>query len=133
MTEDGHEGGGSRKGKEEEEGQESELDYRSVEVGGGCITIWRELEGKWASPYRNSRQSYCHWRAGAGIADGAASNLISGILGRHRPLARLGSRACTGHVIPGGDWARTGQDLDLDLDLDLGACCLLFWGTNSPS
>lgn len=38
-----------------------------------------ELEGKWASPYRNSRQSYCHGRVGAGIADGAASNLISGI------------------------------------------------------
>jgi hypothetical protein len=67
----------------------------------------RELEGKWASPYRNSRQSYCHGRVGAGIADGAASNLISGIregtqtAGEARPLLVLGSRACTGHVIPG--------------------------------
>lgn len=87
-------------GREE---RDRKLGYRGVQ-GGGCITIWRELEGKWASPYRNSRQSYCHGRAGAGIADGAASNLISGILVRHRPPARLGSRACTGHVIPGRNW-----------------------------
>jgi hypothetical protein len=31
------------------------------------------------SPYRNSMQSYCDGQVGAGIADGAASNLISGI------------------------------------------------------
>lgn len=70
-----------KEGEQEKEDEGTrKLDYRGVE-GGGCITIWRELEGKWASPYRNSRQSYCHGQVGAGIADGAASNLISGILG----------------------------------------------------
>lgn len=36
---------GEEKKKEEGDGR---LGYRGVEGGGGCITIWRGSEGKWA-------------------------------------------------------------------------------------
>lgn len=50
-----------KEGQEEKgrEKKEKRWDYRGVERE-GCITIWRELEGKMGSPYCNSRQSYCH-------------------------------------------------------------------------
>lgn len=73
----GHEGRWLRRKRGKGTGKKRIIVACKAEVVSPCEG---ELEGKWASPYRNSRQSYCHGRVGAGIADGAASNLISGIL-----------------------------------------------------